>query len=214
MIFYDRQDAGQKLAILLKKYKKAKDTIVVGLPRGGVITAFEVAKYLDLSLDVICPRKIGAPFNPELAIGAITHSGALYLNEDIVQQLGISRSYIEKESADQRRESERRMQLFRKNRPPLESKDKTIILVDDGLATGATMKAALFCMRALGAKKIVCAVPVGPRDSLFELQQLADEVFCLYTPDSFMAVGQFYTLFNQTTDDEVIELLSFREFKK
>lgn len=208
MIFHDRQDAGKKLAFLLKEYDRKKNAVVIGLPRGGVVTAFEIAQYLHLPLDVICPRKIGAPFNPELAIGAVTHNGALYLNDDLIEPLGIDKNYIETEGANQKKESERRMQLFRKNKPPLDVKGKTVILVDDGLATGATMKAAIFCIKSLEAKKIVGAIPVAPRDSLFEVKQLADEVFCLYTPDSFMAVGQFYEFFNQTSDEEVIELLS------
>lgn len=207
MIFEDRKDAGKKLVSALEKYRNDKEAIVIGLPRGGVITAYEIAKGLGLSLDVICPRKVGAPFNPELAIGAVTETGEGIFNEEFIQRLGISEDYIRKASEEEKQKAQRRLSLYRKNRPKLSLEAKTVILVDDGLATGATMKAAIKSVQASGADTIVVAVPVAPPDTVDEIKEMADEVICLSTPIFFEAVGQFYRDFSQTEDEEVIRLL-------
>lgn len=207
-IFQDRVDAGKKLAPLLTKYKDVPDTIIIGLPRGGVVVAYEVAHFLDKPLEVICPRKVGAPFNPELALGAITDTGLGYFNNDLIQSLGISQKYLEQESAKEQAVSKRRLELFRKDKPPIAFAGKTVIIVDDGLATGATMKAAIMSIKGQKAAKIVVAVPVSPPDTAAEIATMCDECITIATPWNFQAVGQFYEEFAQTDDREVIELLA------
>lgn len=207
MIFQDRSDAGKKLLPHLLQYEKAPNTIVIALPRGGVVTAYEVAQGLHLPLDIVCPRKIGAPYNPELALGAVTHTGAHFFNEDIIRQLEVSKAYLTQEIEKEKQVSLKRQLLYRKNKPPLDIHGKTVILVDDGLATGATMKAAIQWVKEQKAKKVVVAIPVAPPDTLKEVELLVDEVVCLYAPTFFSAVGQFYEDFRQTTDEEVMALL-------
>ncbi len=206
MAFKDRIDAGRQLAAALLKFKDAPKTIVIGLPRGGVVVAYEVAKALHLPLDVIVPRKIGAPHNPELAIGAIA-GDTIQLDQALIAHLGVSPTFIEEEIANERREAERRLALFRKGKPAQNFTGSTILLVDDGIATGSTMRASIAYLKKMKAKHIVAAVPVGPPDTITELKKLVDEVICPYTPASFYAVGQFYETFSQTEDTEVIHLL-------
>lgn len=205
-MFRDRIDAGKKLAAALQPYKNAKKTVVLGLPRGGVVTAYEVAAALQLPLDILVPRKLGAPDNPELAIGAIAGNGTV-LDRDIIEILGVSESYIQNEIEKQRKEAERRLALFRKGKPLQDYRGWTVILVDDGIATGSTMRASIAALKKMHAAKIVVAVPVGPPDTISDLKSLVDEIVCLSTPSSFMAVGQFYEQFQQTEDDEVVQLL-------
>lgn len=207
MIFKNRHDAGMKLVPRLASYRGDPKALVLGLPRGGVVTAYEVAQGLGLPLDVTCPRKIGAPFNPELGIGAITETGETYLNEDLIRRLGVPQEYIHREMGKERAKAEARIALFRKGKPPLNVKGKTVIIVDDGLATGATMKAAIQSVKKGGAGKIVVAIPVSPPDTLNEMMRLADEVVCLEAPLFFGAVGEFYADFSQIEDDEVVALL-------
>lgn len=207
MLFQDRSDAAKKLIPLLDKYRGRPDVIVLGLPRGGVVTAYEIAHALGVALDITCARKIGAPFNPELAIGAVTESGGAVFNEDLLLRLSIPDEMIQASVQAAQAEALRRVQTYRKGRPPLVLQDKVVILVDDGLATGATMKAAIQSVISMGALHIVVAVPVSPPDTLEEISALVDEVACLYAPYDFMAVGQFYRRFDQTTDDEVMNLL-------
>ena len=207
MMFRDRYEAGRKLVPALKKYENQKDAIVIGLPRGGVVTAYEVARHLHLPLDIVCPRKVGSPYNPELAIGAVTHTGACFFNDDIIRQLEVSKDYMAREVAKEKKVSEQRQQTYRKGRPPLDIKGKIVILVDDGLATGATMKAAIQWVRSEKANQVVVAVPVSPPETLVEVEAMADDVVCLYAPPFFQAVGQFYENFSQTTDEEVLQLL-------
>jgi putative phosphoribosyl transferase len=206
MLFKDRQEAGRKLAAALSLYKWAKKTLVLGLPRGGVVVAHEVAKSLGLPLDVIVPRKIGAPHNPELAIGALA-GDVVFLDAKIISALAVSQSHIDQTVAAEKKEAERRLALFRKNKPPQNFHGLTLLIVDDGIATGATMRASIGALKKSGAAKIVVAIPVGPPDTLAILMNEVDEVVCLYTPASFYAVGQFYDSFPQTTDEEVIGLL-------
>ena len=207
MYFEDRKDAGQKLAEALVAYERQADALVIGLPRGGVVVAFEVAKRLKIPLDIICPRESGAPFNPELAIGAVTEIGQGMMNSELITRLGIPQSYIAQESAKEAEVAKKRLSLYRAGRPPRVIKDKTILLVDDGLATGATMKAAIQTAKAEGAKKLIVAVPVGPPDTIEEIQKLVNEVIVLYAPNMFSAVGQFYKQFTGTEDEEVIDLM-------
>lgn len=213
-MFIDRSDAGQRLAPLLAKYKGKPDVLVIGLPRGGVILAYEVANYLGAPLDVICPRKVGAPHNPELAIGAVTETGDGYFNDQLIRQLGVSQSYLEAECAKEKERARQRLALFRKGLPPLDFHGKIIILVDDGLATGATMKAAIQTARQQQAAKIVVAVPVSPPDTAQEIKALCDEFYCLESPWIFQAVGQFYHDFGQTEDDEVVAILQSMRAEK
>lgn len=210
-MFQNRQDAGKKLATALKKYRNKENVIVIGLPRGGVVTAFEVANYLHAPLDVICPRKVGAPLNSELALGAITDSGIGFFNEDLIKNIGVRKDFLENACQREQETSRQRMALFRKDRPPLQFEGKTVILVDDGIATGATMKAAILSLKGLHAAKIVVAVPVSPPDTISEIKTMCDEVICLDMPWFFQAVGQFYQDFAQTEDAEVIKLLHGQE---
>lgn len=205
-MFLDRQDAGTKLAYALKKYKDT-ETIVIGLPRGGVVLAAEVANILGLPLDIVCPRKIGAPQNHEFAIGAITESGEGYFNKESIEELGISPQYLTNEIEKEKKEAIRRLKIFRGNRPPLDLEGIQVIIVDDGLATGMTMKAAVATLKKMNPSKIIVAVPVAPTDTSIQIKKLVDDFVCLEIADNFYAVGQFYYDFPQTTDQQVIELL-------
>ena len=204
--FVDRVDAGKRLAYLLKDFAGGNG-IVLAIPRGGVVVGYEIAKELGLPLDVVIPRKIGAPDNPELAIGAMTEDGVAILDEQLVSYLSVPREYIQAESERQKSEIERRLRLYRQNLTPPNLKDLDVILVDDGIATGSTMKAALASVKRKGAKSVIVAVPVGPPSTIKELLKQADRVVCPRTPEYFAAIGQFYNNFDQTTDEEVSELL-------
>lgn len=211
MIFTDRYQAGKELVSYLTKYQNLKDCIVIGLPRGGVVTAFEVAQGLHLPLEIVCPRKIGAPFNPELAIGAITETGEGIFDQSLISRLNVSEDYIQRTVEVEKKQAQRRLSVYRQNRPPRNLKEKIVILVDDGLATGSTMKAAIKTVQAEGAEKIIVAVPVSPPDTLEEIRSEVDEVVCIKAPPFFSAVGEFYENFNSTEDDEVIDLLNRSE---
>ena len=173
MRFKDRVDGGKQLAVLLTKYKNNTDAIIIGLPRGGVVIAFEVSKELNLPLDIIVPRKIGAPTNPELAVGALTQEGAIVWNEALRKSLGLSPDDLKDIIAAEKKEAARRLRVYRGNRQPLNLKNKIVILVDDGIATGATMRAAISSARIQGAKFIVVAVPVSPMQVLEKIKQQA-----------------------------------------
>jgi putative phosphoribosyl transferase len=209
MLFKDRRDAGKQLVPPLSKYKDHKDVIVLGLARGGMVTASEVASGLHVPLNVIVVRKIGAPGNEELALGAIVEHGEGLINEELVGILGVSHDYLKKEVERQKKILKERLALYRGKSPAPDLKDKTVILVDDGIATGASMRVAIKSMREAGAKKIVLAVPVAAPDSLRKIAKEVDESVCLYSPVFFEAVGGFYREFDQTSDDEVIQLLSY-----
>jgi putative phosphoribosyl transferase len=172
-----------------------------------VVVGFEVAKALGITLDVIVTKKIGAPDNPELAIGAVAEDGTYILDDSLVRQLYVPKGYIEEEVKRQREEIQRRLERYRGDVPYPSLKNREVIVVDDGVATGSTLKAALRLVHTKGAKSITVAVPVGPPDTVGELQRLADRVVCLLTPEPFYAIGQFYVDFSQTSDEEVSELL-------
>ena len=207
MRFRDRREAGQLLAKQLDFIKGKEGVIVLGIPRGGVVVAHEVAQAIGAPLDVYITRKIGAPYNPELAIGAVASDGGMVLDRDLIQQLGVPEDYVEKETERQRREIERRTREYRGDRPPPELAGKTVVVVDDGVATGATTMATLRALKEQEPKELVLAVPVGPPDTIRELGKEADRVICLSTPRLFWAVGAFYAVFDQTSDAEVKQLL-------
>jgi len=206
--FSNRTEAGRLLAEKLVKYAGRADVIVLGLPRGGVPVAYEVAKRLGVPLDVFIVRKLGVPGFEELAVGAIASGGVRVLNQDVMRALPNAEATIESVTARETAELERREQSYRDGRPAPELRDRVVILVDDGLATGATMRAAVKALRHRGAAKIVVAVPVGPPDTCREFEGEADETICASVPEFFQAVGQYYEDFSQTSDDEVRELLA------
>jgi putative phosphoribosyl transferase len=209
-LFADRVDAGKRLAQALRAHV-GKDALVLAIPRGGVVVGYEVAKALALSLDVIIPRKIGAPNNPELAIGAMTEDGTILLDNRLVDYLNVSQEYVKEESGAQRAEIHRRLKLYRGDIPYPSLEGREVILIDDGIATGSTMKAALASVRKRGAKSVIIAIPVGPPSTIKELEKEADRVVCLHTPEAFYAIGQFYEDFTQTRDEEVIRLLKLNK---
>ena len=206
--FPDRAEAGRFLATKLSKYSGRDDVIVLGLPRGGVPVAYEVARALRVPLDVFIVRKLGVPGFEELAVGAIASGGVRVLNEDVARALPNANEIIEAVTKRETAELERREQEYRDGRPAPDLQGKTVILIDDGLATGATMRAAVKALRQRGAAKIVVAVPVGPPDTCREFEDEADEVVCASAPEFFQAVGQNYEDFSQTSDEEVRDLLA------
>lgn len=207
MIFKDRKDAGKQLAEKLTRYRDKADLIVLGLPRGGVTVAYEIARALNCPLDILIVRKIGFPGNPELAAGAISETDTVVLNEDIVVAYGVSRAYLDRETARQKEEIARRITLYRggKGVPPLAG--KTVILVDDGVATGATAKAAISTLKQEKIAKLVVALPVATQEAEREIAPTVDEWVCLQTPAGFMAVGNYYYDFTQVEDEDVVAML-------
>ena len=206
--FKDRHEAGVALASLLKGYARRDDVIVLALPRGGVPVAFEVAAALQLPLDVFSVRKLGVPGHPELAMGAIASGGVQVLNEDVLAWYQPSADTVEAVARAEFRELERRERVYRKGRPLAPVEGRIVILVDDGLATGSTMRAAVESVRQLHAGSVVVAAPVGARDTCAMLRRVADEVVCVMTPDHFVAVGAWYEDFRETSDEEVQRLLA------
>jgi predicted phosphoribosyltransferase len=208
MRFIDRADAGRQLAARLTEYAARSDVVVLGLPRGGVPVAYEVAEGLSAPLDVFVVRKLGVPGQPELAMGAIAAGGVEVLSRDLIRELGIPTALVERVAARERLELDRRDALYRGGRQAAQVADRTVILVDDGLATGSTMEAALLALRQQRPARLVVAVPVGARDSCDRLRRFADDVVCVRAPEPFNAVGLWYEAFDQTTDDEVAALLA------
>ena len=206
--FSNRAEAGRQLAEKLGKYAGQDNVVVLGLPRGGVPVAYEVAKRLRAPLDVFIVRKLGVPGFEELAAGAIASGGVRVLNQDVVRAIPYAEEAIEAVTARETTELQSREQIYRGGRPAPELHNQIVILVDDGLATGATMRAAVKALRQHDAAKIVVAVPVGPPDTCEEIAQEADEAICLSAPPFFQAVGQYYEDFSQTSDDDVRELLA------
>lgn len=205
-LFEDRRDAGRKLAAELEEYRRA-DGVILALPRGGAVVGFEVAAALQLPMDVFISRKIGAPGNPELAIGAVAEIDGVWTDRDAMALLGVSEQYVQQEADRQRHEIERRIQLYRQGRPLPPLDGKTVIVVDDGIATGYTMLAALRGIRRANPALLVAAVPVAPQDTLWKVSQEADRAVCLATPEPFFAVGFHYVSFEQVSDEAVVDLL-------
>jgi predicted phosphoribosyltransferase len=206
--FRDRTEAGRLLAERLRQYTGRDDVVVLGLPRGGVPVAFEIARALDAPLDVFLVRKLGVPGHEEYALGAIATGGTRVLNKELIESLNIPPEWIEAIDAKERRELERRERAYRDDRPPPDLAGKTVIVVDDGLATGSTMLAAVHAIRQDDPAQIVVAVPVADPDVCAALRATADEVVCLSTPQPLRAVGLWYEDFSQTTDSEVRGLLA------
>ena len=209
MRYRDRLDAGQKLGAALERagYSAAVNPIILGVARGGVPVAAEVAPMVGGQLDVAVARKIGAPGNPEFAIGAIAGDGGVVLNDAVISAHRISPDYVEEAIAAARAEVVRRSDVYRRGRGPLDLAERTVIVVDDGVATGSTVIATLRAVRATGAARTVCAVPVGPPATIAALQGEADDVVCPLQPPSFVAVGSWYEVFDQLTDREVVARL-------
>jgi putative phosphoribosyl transferase len=208
MLFRDRADAGRQLLGRLGAYQGRSDVIVLGLPRGGIPVAYEVARGLGAPLDVFLVRKLGVPGQEELAMGAIATGGIRVVNRDVVDALRIGEDVLDRVAAEEARELARREVQYRGDRPEPELRGRTAVLVDDGLATGSTMRAAVAAVRAQGPARVVVAVPVAAPSTCEELRREVEEIVCVATPEPFMAVGRFYDDFSQTTDDEVTSLLA------
>jgi predicted phosphoribosyltransferase len=206
--FRDRADAGRQLAAELSEYADRPDVLILGLPRGGVPVAFEVAKALHAPLDVFLVRKLGFPGHEEFAMGAIATGGVRILDGEVLRMFNVPVDVIEEVTRVERQELERREREYREDRPPPNVESHSVILIDDGLATGSTMRAAVAALRKEGAKKIIVAVPVAPPETCDAMREEADEVVCAITPEPFRAVGLWYSDFSQTTDEEVRELLA------
>jgi putative phosphoribosyl transferase len=207
MIFRDRRDAGARMASRLMHYKGRAGVIVLALPRGGVVNGFEIASRLGCPLDIIIIKKIGFPGQPELAVGAVAETGAVVLNERIASSFSVTREYIEDETERLKKEIQRRKALYRGGKGIVPLVDKTVILVDDGVATGATMKAAIAAIKDEGPARLVVAVPVASPEAEESIRKMVDEWVCLQSPEEFMAIGSFYEDFAQVSDEEVVELL-------
>jgi predicted phosphoribosyltransferase len=207
MRFHDRTDAGRQLASLLTVHADRDAVVVLALPRGGVPVAVEVARALGAPLEVFVVRKLGVPDHPELAMGAIATGGVQVLNDDVIDELGIPRALVEQATVRERLELERRDRLYRHDRPMPVLTSRTVIVVDDGLATGSTMEAAVSALRQHNPSRIVVAVPVGAPEACLRLKSVADEVVCAHTPRPFDAVGRWYERFDQVSDEDVIDWL-------
>jgi putative phosphoribosyl transferase len=205
LLFKNRIEAGQRLAAALKD--ESSNVVVLAVPRGGVVVGYEVARALNAPLDLVITRKIGAPENPELAIGAVAEDGTYLLDNSLVEMLNVPKGYVASEVERQKAEIKRRLKTYRGDEPSVEIVGHNVILVDDGVATGATLRAALLSLQKRGVKTVTVAVPVGPQDTIRKMQKEADRVVCLATPDPFYAIGEFYADFDQTSDEEVIKLL-------
>lgn len=207
-IFANRSEAGRSLAHELAGYRGCDDVLVLGLPRGGVPVAYEVARALDAPLDVMVVRKLGVPGQPELAMGAIASGGVRLLNEQIVRALAITEETLEPVTRAEQHELERRERAYRGDAPPFTAAGRRVILIDDGVATGATMRAAIAALRKLSPARLIVAVPTAPRDTCDVLRAEADELVCLDMPEPYIAVGNWYRNFGQTSDEEVRSLLA------
>lgn len=209
MIFKDRHDAGRRLAeALAKKGYQKQPVIILGIPRGGVVVAEKIADTFSAQLDVVIVRKIRAPYQPELGIGAVVDGDNIsIINEEIVRMLGVSQDYLNNEIAYQKEEIDRRLRLYRGNRPPPDITGKNVVVVDDGIATGYTFRAALEGLRRRNPAKLITAVPVAARSSIDMVSAFSDEVVCLSVPESFIAVGSWYLDFSQVGDEEAVEIL-------
>jgi putative phosphoribosyl transferase len=211
--FGGRVEAGRLLAQQLQEYRGQK-AVVLGIPRGGVIIAQQIAIELEADFDIVLSHKLGAPGNPELAIGAICEDGKLFIDERTSSYVGADENYIRQEKARQLKEISRRVELYRKVLAKLSLKSRIVIITDDGVATGATMQAALWAVRQEKPQKIIAALPVGPVDSLEKLSEDADETICLQAPPYFAALSQFYSLFTQVEDEELLQVLTAENIRR
>ncbi len=207
VIYKDRKDAGKRLAEKLAHYRDKADVVVLGLPRGGVTVAREIAEALHFPLDILIVRKIGAPGSPELAVGAVSETGSVVFNEDIISVYGVSKGYCEREIARQKEEITRRIDLYRGGEGLSSLAGKTVILVDDGVATGATIKAAISTLAKEGIARLVVALPVASLEAEQEIAKMVDELICLQAPAGFMAVSNYYYNFTQVEDEDVVAML-------
>jgi len=204
--FAGREEAGRLLAAELVEYR-GQDPVVLGIPRGGVVVAREIARQLDGELDIVLAHKLGTPGRQELAMGSVAEDGKLFLNREVVVAEGVGQAFVQREKARQMTEIKRRIELFRRVRPRVPLKDRIVIVVDDGVATGATTQAALWAVRLERPRKLIAAIPVGPEDTIVRLAEDVDEMVCLRAPPMFAAVGQFYVLFEPVEDEKVLEIL-------
>ncbi len=204
--FKDRREAGRLLAQQLSGYRGQK-AVVLGIPRGGIIVAQELARALEAETDIVLAHKLRTPGHAELAMGSVAEDGKLFLNEEVVGELGVGEAYIQQERAQQMAEIRRRTELFRHSRPKVSLTGRKVIVTDDGVATGATTQAALWAVRLEKPEKLIAALPVGPEDTIMRLAEDVDEMICLRTPPLFVAVGQFYVRFEPVEDEEVLEIL-------
>jgi predicted phosphoribosyltransferase len=205
-LFQDRHEAGKLLAAELSDLK-GKRPVVLGIPRGGVVVAKEIASKLDGDLDIVLSRKLRTPGQEELAMGSVSEDGHIFLNQEVLRGSGITRAEIEREKESQMAEIRRRIDLFRSVRPKVPLKNRIVIVTDDGIATGATTQAAFWAVRAEHPRQLLAAIPVGPEDNVKRLAADVDELLCLRTPPMFYAVGQFYRQFRQVEDEDVLEIL-------
>jgi putative phosphoribosyl transferase len=205
--FANREEAGKLLAAELGEYR-GKNTVVLGIPRGGMVIAREIARELHAELDIVLAHKLGTPGHEELAMGSVTEDGKVFLNQEVIGELGVEEAYIEQEKARQVAEIKRRAGLFRRARPKVPLKGRIVIVTDDGVATGATTQAAFWAVRLEQPEKLIAALPVGPEYTIRRLAEDVDEMLCLRTPPLFAAVGQFYQQFYQVEDEDVLKILS------
>lgn len=204
--FRDRSEAGEILSGHLMHFR-GSNAVVLGVPRGGLVVGQAIARALEADLDIVLAHKLRTPGHPELAIGSVSEDGRLFLNENLVRELGVRKEYLEEEKARQMAENARRIEIVRKTVPKVPLADRTVIVTDDGIATGATMQAALWAASQERPERLIAALPVGPEDTLVRLSEDAHEIICLRSPLFFVAIGQFYTRFDQVTDDQVISIL-------
>lgn len=210
--FKDRREAGRLLAQQLSSYR-GQQTVVLGIPRGGIIVAQELARALQADLDIVLAHKLRTPGHAELAMGSIAEDGRLFLNEEVIRELGVGEAYIQQEKARQMAEIRRRTELFRHGRPKVPLVGRIVIVTDDGIATGATTQAALWAVQLEKPEKLIAALPVGPEYVIMRLAEDVDEMMCLRTPPLFAAVGQFYLRFEPVEDEEVLEILKEEQLR-
>jgi len=206
--FRNREEAGRQLAGRLLSFHLPSDSLVLGIPRGGVVVAYQVAAILNLPLDVFIARKLGTPLDEELAMGAIASGNAVILNPDVIHAAGVTRQQIEEVLEREKQELFRREKLYRGDRPPIDVKGRTVVVVDDGLATGASMRVAVIALRSKTPASLIVAVPVASLEICAEFQHVVDKTLCLETPEPLHSIGLWYENFNQTSDDEVRALLA------